>query len=335
MRLISRLETAAIDFPFEKKARGESKDRGKVVETASSSGIDKWKPENIGLGRGISRASISGTAFPSFVNATYAWEDPCILAKVPSTLFSSVSRPLPRGYLSSPIEGWTPSIHVQFKKIFYKIVRALHSFLSFHLDFKIPRKNQEKEKKSKQNSYIIIRSFLKSRISKKLFSKEFLRVLSGEKKEKIESLVRQRKRRAVSTLFLLLLFFFPLSLLPSTIYPFSNVCPRHERKCRRTGSTIFRRLLVPDFRPVFLHVAGCVGRAFISRCISRITIPDIHEFVPLIRVTSARRSSYPLVRRCLRPANSRFEWTRFRKKEKASKMSKAREKYFDRAVYLI
>lgn len=284
--------------------------------------------------RGISRTSISGTAFPSFVNATYAWEDPCILAKVPSTLFSSVSRPLPRGYLSSPIEGWTPSIHVQFKKIFYKIVRALHSFLSFHLDFKIPRKNQEKEKKSKQNSYIIIRSFLKSRISKKLFSKEFL---SGRgKKSKLVSRSTEKEARcfyAVSSSSSS--FFFPLSLLPSTIYPFSNVCPRHERKCRRTGSTIFRRLLVPDFRPVFLHVAGCVGRAFISRCISRITIPDIHEFVPLIRVTSARRSSYPLVRRCLRPANSRFEWTRFRKKEKAFKMSKAREKYFDRAVYLI
>lgn len=143
--------------------------------------------------RGISRTSISGTAFPSFVNATYAWEDPCILAKVPSTLFSSVSRPLPRGYLSSPIEGWTPSIHVQFKKIFYKIVRALHSFLSFHLDFKIPRKNQEKEKKSKQNSYIIIRSFLKSRISKKLFSKEFL---SGRgKKSKLVSRSTEKEAR--------------------------------------------------------------------------------------------------------------------------------------------
>lgn len=173
--------------------------------------------------RGISRTSISGTAFPSFVNATYAWEDPCILAKVPSTLFSSVSRPLPRGYLSSPIEGWTPSIHVQFKKIFYKIVRALHSFLSFHLDFKIPRKNQEKEKKSKQNSYIIIRSFLKSRISKKLFSKEFLS--GGREKNRNSSLVRRRKRRAVSTLFLLLLLLsFFLSRFSLRLFILSRMC---------------------------------------------------------------------------------------------------------------
>lgn len=210
MRLISRLETAAIDFPFEKKARGESKDRGKVVETASSSGIDKWKPENIGGGY---LALLSPV--PPFRRSWTPLTRGRIRVSLPKFLrpYSPPSRGLCLEVIflrRSKVEPRvSASIHVQFKKIFYKIVRALHSFLSFHLDFKIPRKNQEKEKKSKQNSYIIIRSFLKSRISKKLFSKEFLS--GGREKNRNSSLVRRRKRRAVSTLFLLLLFFSSLT----------------------------------------------------------------------------------------------------------------------------
>lgn len=212
MRLISRLEIAAIDFPFEKKARGESKDRGKVVETASSSGIDKWKPENIGWGGGY-LALLSPV--PPFRRSWTPLTRGRIRVSLPKFLrpYSPPSRGLCLEVIflrRSKVEPRvSASIHVQFKKIFYKIVRALHSFLSFHLDFKIPRKNQEKEKKSKQNSYIIIRSFLKSRISKKLFSKEFLS--GGREKNRNSSLVRRRKRRAVSTLFLLLLLFSSLA----------------------------------------------------------------------------------------------------------------------------
>lgn len=194
---------------------------------------------------------------------------------------------------------------------------CIHSFLStLILNSKKESRKKEKIETKFLHNYTI---FLKIENFKKIIFERILTCFIGEKKRKnrISRSTEKEARCFYAVSSSSSSFFFPLSLLPSTIYPFSNVCPRHERKCRRTGSTIFRRLLVPDFRPVFLHVAGCVGRAFISRCISRITIPDIHEFVPLIRVTSARRSSYPLVRRCLRPANSRFEWTRFRKKEKS------------------
>lgn len=84
-------------------------------------------------------------------------------------------------------------------------------------------------------------------------------------RKKIEaSLVQPRKRKercfyAVSSFFF---FFSSPARFSLRLFILSRMCPRHERKCRRTGSTIFRRLLVPDFRPVFLHVAGCVGRAF-------------------------------------------------------------------------
>lgn len=333
MRLISRLEIAAIDFPFEKKARGESKDRGKVVETASSSGIDKWKPENIGGGY---LALLSPV--PPFRRSWTPLTRGRIRVSLPKFLrpYSPPSRGLCLEVIFLRRSKVEPRVSTSnLKKFSTKSCElCIHSFLStLILNSKKESRKREKIETKFLHNYTI---FLKIENFKKIIFERIL--IGGEgKKSKLVSRSTEKEARcfyAVSSSSSS--FFFPLSLLPSTIYPFSNVCPRHERKCRRTGSTIFRRLLVPDFRPVFLHVAGCVGRAFISRCISRITIPDIHEFVPLIRVTSARRSSYPLVRRCLRPANGRrFEWTRFRKKEKAFKMSKAREKYFDRAVYLI
>lgn len=83
-----------------------------------------------------------------------------------------------------------------------------------------------------------------------------------EKKSKRLSFNREKGRSAVSTLFLPFFFFSSPARFSLRLFILSRMCPRHERKCRRTGSTIFRRLLVPDFRPVFLHVAGCVGRAF-------------------------------------------------------------------------
>lgn len=311
MRLISRLEIAAIDFPFEKKARGESKDRGKVVETASSSGIDKWKPENIGGGY---LALLSPV--PPFRRSWTPLTRGRIRVSLPKFLrpYSPPSRGLCLEVIFLRRSKVEPRVSTSnLKKFSTKSCElCIHSFLStLILNSKKESRKREKIETKFLHNYTI---FLKIENFKKII---FERILIGEGKKIETRLSFDGERGALFLRCFFFFFFFPLSLLPSTIYPFSNVCPRHERKCRRTGSTIFRRLLVPDFRPVFLHVAGCVGRAFISRCISRITIPDIHEFVPLIRVTSARRSSYPLVRRCLRPANSRFEWTRFRKKEKS------------------
>lgn len=87
-----------------------------------------------------------------------------------------------------------------------------------------------------------------------------------EKKKKNRSVSRSTEKKE-GALFLRCFFLFSSSSFSPArfslrLFILSRMCPRHERKCRRTGSTIFRRLLVPDFRPVFLHVAGCVGRAF-------------------------------------------------------------------------
>lgn len=154
--LISR-DCKMATFP-EKKRTGESrKIVQKFVETASSSGIDKWKPENIHCGR-ISRTSIS---VPPFRRSWTPLTRGRIRVSLPKFLRPSVSRPLPRGYLSSPIEGCSPPMP-NFKNFLQNranFTRLFFFFLFFNLlilnrwnskKFLKKKKNQEKDKNAKE-----------------------------------------------------------------------------------------------------------------------------------------------------------------------------------------
>lgn len=147
--------------------------------------------------------------------------------------------------------------------------------------------------------------------------------------------VSRSKRRAVSTLFLSL--FFPLLVSPFDYLSFLECALGTSENAGEPVPRIFRRLLVPDFRPVFLHVAGCVGRAFRGAFRGspfRICTNSYHLFASRMQDARIRLSAAVYAPR-IDDSNGHISGKRFEILNACMWKSSPREKYFDQALYLI
>lgn len=132
-------------------------------------------------------------------------------------------------------------------------------------------------------------------------------------------------------------FFFPLLVSPFDYLSFLECALGTSENAGEPVPRIFRRLLVPDFRPVFLHVAGCVGRAFRGAFRGspfRICTNSYHLFAS--RMQDARiRLSVAVYAPRIDDSNGHISGKRFEILNACMWKSSPREKYFDQALYLI
>lgn len=151
---------------------------------------------------------------------------------------------------------------------------------------------------------------------------------------KIEASLVQRDALFLRCFFL---FFFPLLVSPFDYLSFLECALGTSENAGEPVPRIFRRLLVPDFRPVFLHVAGCVGRAFRGAFRGspfRICTNSYHLFASRMQDARIRLSAAVYAPR-IDDSNGHISGKRFEILNACMWKSSPREKYFDQALYLI